>query len=62
MSDPARPLPEFDDDAAELAALTAAVNEARADPRGIPHEEMQAWLLKLAAGEFSAPPPQPRLL
>jgi len=41
MSLPARPLPDLEDDeAAELVALTAAVAEADADPRGIPHEEM----------------------
>jgi len=63
MSEPARPLPDLDaDEAAELVALTAAVAEADADPRGIPHEEMQAWLLRLASGEFDAPPPEPRLL
>lgn len=62
MTEPARPMPDSDDDQAELAALAAAVGEARADPRAIPHEEMQAWLLRLAAGEFDAPPPEPRIL
>jgi hypothetical protein len=58
------PVPDNDDDAgtAALAALVAAVAEARADPRAIPHEEMQVWLLRLAAGELDAPPPAPRLL
>ena len=51
-----------DIDEAEAAALAAAVAEARADTRYIPHEEMQAWLLRLAAGEFDAPPPEPRPL
>jgi hypothetical protein len=56
------PLPEIDDDAAETAALAAAVAAARADRRGVPHEEMRAWLLEIAAGNFDAPPPEPRLL
>ena len=54
--------PEIDDDAAEIAALEAAVAEARDDPREIPHAEMREWLLKIAAGEFDATPPEPRLL
>lgn len=57
------PLSELDDDA--LAALedrllAAAIAEARADPRGVPHEEVRAWLLRLENGEFDAPPPEPR--
>jgi len=57
MAEPARPLPDLDDAAAELAALAAAVAESDADPRVIPHSEMRAWLLELAAGNFDAPPP-----
>lgn len=45
---------------AEAEALARAVAEADADPREIPHEDMRAWLLRLAAGEFDAPPPEPR--
>jgi proline racemase len=61
MTEPARPLSDLDDDnAAELVALTAAVEKARANRRGVPHEEMRAWLLKLAAGNFDAPPPKAR--
>lgn len=60
MSDPSRLLPDFDEDAAELAALTAAVAEARADTRAIPHSEVRAWLIEIAAGNFAAPPPVPR--
>jgi hypothetical protein len=52
---------EPDDDAAEAAALLTAVARSRANARGVPHEEMRAWLLKIAAGEFDAPPPVPRL-
>lgn len=54
------PIPEPDDEeAAEAAALAAAVAEARADPRPtIPHERVRAWLLRVAAGEFDAPPPE----
>jgi hypothetical protein len=50
-------IPDIDDDGAELTALAAAVAEARAHRRGVPHEEMKAWLLRIAAGEFDAPPP-----
>lgn len=60
MTDAARPLPDLDDEAAELAALTAAVEKARANKRGIPHAEMREWLLELAAGNFDAPPPVAR--
>ena len=56
------PTPDIDEEEAEAVALAAVVAEARADLRFIPHEEMQAWLLRLAAGEFDAPPPEPRLL
>ncbi|WP_145622569.1 hypothetical protein [Nitrospirillum viridazoti] len=52
--------PLSDEEAAELAALTAAVAEARADHRGIPHSEVRAWLLEIAAGNFDAPRPTPR--
>lgn len=57
MSLPA-PIQDLDDDeAAELAALTAAVAEADADPVEIPHAKVRAWLLDLAAGRFDVPPP-----
>ncbi len=62
MSEAACPLPDLDDDAAELAALAAAVAKARANTRGVPHEEMRVWLLELAAGHFDAPPPVAREL
>ena len=62
MSEPARPLPDLDDDAAELTALAAAVAKARANKRGVPHEEMRVWLLEIAAGNFDAPPPVAREL
>jgi len=58
MSQAARPIPELDDDDAELAALTAAVAEARANHRAIPHSRVRAWLLEIAAGNFDAPPPE----
>lgn len=58
MSEPARLADLEDEDAAELAALTAAVEESLADPRPpIPHEKVRAWLLEIAAGNFDAPPP-----
>jgi hypothetical protein len=49
-----------DDDIAEAEALRAAVEEAQADRRSVPHADMRALLLRLAAGEFDAPPPVPR--
>lgn len=49
-------------DDAERAALTAAVEEALADPRVVPHEEVSAWLKQIEAGNFDAPMPVPRLL
>lgn len=56
MSDQAGPSDEVDDDAAELAALTAAVAAAEADPRPlIPHADVRTWLLEIAAGNFDAP-------
>ncbi len=54
------PLIEDDEDAAEARALAAAIAIAEADPRRVPHEDVRAWLMRLAAGESGAPPPQPR--
>ena len=59
MTSPA-PLIEDDEVGAEAQALAAAVAESDADPRTVPHEEVRAWLLRLAEGEFDAPPPEPR--
>lgn len=51
MSNTARTQPDPDgDEAAELAALAAAVADSDADPRVIPHDQMRAWLLEIAAG------------
>lgn len=60
MPEPAPLMIEDDEAAAETAALAAAVAVAEADPRRVPHEEVRVWLLRLAAGEFDAPPPLPR--
>lgn len=61
MTDAARTQPDLDDDdAAELAALAAAVAEARAEVGSIPHSEVRAWLLEVAAGNFDAPIPVAR--
>jgi hypothetical protein len=54
------PVPDIDDDEAELAALSVAVAEADSDPRAIPHSEVRAWLLEIVAGNFDAPPPVAR--
>ena len=57
MADHAHPLDD-DEDAAELQALAAAVAEARADRRGVPHEIVREWLMRIANGEFDVPPPE----
>jgi Fe-S-cluster formation regulator IscX/YfhJ len=62
MTDTAHPLPELDENEAEAAALKAAIAKSRADPREVPYEEMREWLLQIAAGDFTAKPPTPRLL
>jgi hypothetical protein len=49
-----------DDDLAEAQALAAAVAASDADPRAVPHEEVRAWLRRLAEGAFDAAPPDPR--
>ena len=59
MTHPA-PLIEDDEADAEAQALAAAIAESDADPRTAPHGEVRAWLLRLAQGEFNAPPPEPR--
>ena len=56
----ALPLPDMDDAAAETEALRCAVEEARKDRRGLPHSEVREWLLRIAAGDFSAKLPPPR--
>jgi hypothetical protein len=55
-------IPEIDDDAQEIAALTAAVTEARNTDLGVPHEEVREWLLEIADGNFRALAPKPRRL
>lgn len=55
----ASPQPTLDEDAAEDQALSAAIAESDADPRTVSHERVRAWLLRLADGEFDAPPPEP---
>jgi hypothetical protein len=52
--------PRDAEDAAEAQVLAAAIAEADADPRTVPHEEVRTWLLRIANGEFDAPPPKPR--
>lgn len=49
-----------EDAAAEAHALRIAILESDADPRTAPHEEVRAWLLRLAHGEFDAVAPEPR--
>jgi hypothetical protein len=59
MNSPVSPI-EDDDTDAESRALAAAIAESDADPQTVPHEKVRAWLLRLAQGEFDAPPPVPR--
>jgi len=54
------PLIDDDEEAEEAQALASAIAESDADPRTAPHGEVRAWLLRLANGEFDAPPPEPR--
>jgi hypothetical protein len=54
------PAPLVEDDEVEARSLAAAIADRDADPRTVPHEEVRAWLLRLAQGEFDAPPPEPR--
>jgi hypothetical protein len=53
------PAPATEDDEAEAVAPAAAIAESDAGPRGVPHEDVRAWLLRLAQGDFDAPPPEP---
>jgi hypothetical protein len=53
------PLSEVEEEA-DVRALAAAVAESDADPRVVSHEEARSWLLRLEAGVFDAPPPEPR--
>ena len=53
---------QFDGGSAEAEALEAAVAEARAERRGVPHDDMRAWLLKIAEGDFDIEPPAARPL
>jgi hypothetical protein len=54
------PLIEDDEAEAEARALAAAIADSDADLRTASHEEVRAWLLRLAQGEFDASPPEPR--
>jgi len=62
MSNARSPARDLDEEAAELAALTEAVNKSRANTLGVPHAEMRQWLLEIAAGNFNAKPPVSRRL
>jgi hypothetical protein len=52
--------PLMDEDATQAEALVTAIAESDADPRNAPHEDVRAWLLRIANGEFDAPPPKSR--
>jgi hypothetical protein len=55
-----QPAPLIEDDEAETRARAAALAASDSDPRTAPHAEVRAWLLRLADGDFDAPPPEPR--
>jgi hypothetical protein len=57
--DNSEPLVDDEEDTAEARALALAIAESDADPRTVPHDEVRAWLLRLANGEFDSPPPEP---
>jgi hypothetical protein len=59
MTDPAQ-LIDDDEGAAEVQALAAAIAASDADPGTASHEDVRAWLLRIANGEFDAPPPSTR--
>lgn len=59
MTAPLHLLDDEDEAAAEARALAAAIAESDADPRTVSHERVRLWLLRLANGEFDAPPPEP---
>lgn len=61
MTEPAIEL-DINEAEAERKALAAAVSVARADQRGVPHNEMRDWLLKVASGNFKAEPPKAKPL
>jgi hypothetical protein len=47
------------DEEAERRALKASIGESDMDPRVVPHEQVRAWLQRLADGDFDAPVPEP---
>ena len=47
------------DDDAEAEALAQAIAASDADPRVVPHDQVRAWLLRLAQGDFDVAPPKP---
>ncbi len=53
------PFVEDEEDAAEAQALALAIAGSDADPRTVLHDEVRAWLLRLANGEFEFSPPEP---
>ena len=59
MANP-EPLILDDDSETEVRSLLQAVATAEADPRRVPHEQVRAWLLLLAHGQFDALAPKPR--
>jgi hypothetical protein len=61
MDDVRTPQLTNDEAATESKALKTAIAESRTDPRGVPHSEMRLWLMEIAEGNFTAPPPVPRL-
>jgi len=55
-----QPISMIEEEKAEALVLAAAIARSDADPRTTPHDTVRAWLLRLADGDFEAPPPEPR--
>lgn len=51
-----KPARETQDDEAEQARLDALAEAEMDAGKGVPHERVREWLLKLAAGERVPPP------
>ena len=54
-----KPAHLIEDDEAEARAQAAAIAWSDTNPRALPHEDVRAWLMRIAQGEFDAPPPEP---
>jgi hypothetical protein len=53
------PIADDPESIVEVQALEAAIDASDADPRAAAHEQVRAWLQRLAEGDFHAPAPLP---